>query len=139
MITKAVQSFLSNQSTITAIVSTRIYPHHISGKPNPTYPALTHQLKGNNHQDILSGGAGYSIARIAIDCWATHPGTIETLAEAVRLKMQGYSGLMGATQVDRANLVNEFDMDEPPKDGSNQWLYRRVMEFSLRYQEAVPS
>lgn len=138
MIVKAFQTYLESISGITAKVSTRIYPHHLPKTPK-TYPVITHQLVDNDHLHHIGSASGSSTARIQVDCWGQTMADVETLAEAVRAALQGYSGAMGAITVSFVQLAGERDLHEPPKEGSNQWLYRRSMDFQVKYKESVPT
>ena len=138
LIVKELQTHLEAQSGITNLVGTRIYSHHLR-RDTATYPLITHQLVGNDHEHMLSGAAGIASARFQIDCWGLKMSDVEALAEQVRLAMQGYQGTMGSTCVKFTLFLNEFDLSESPKDASEQWLYRRVLEFQVKYAESIPS
>ena len=138
MIVKALQTYLEAQSGVTNIVSTRIYPHHLPPN-NTTYPVLTHQMISNNHDHNLDGAAGNTVARVQIDCWGLKLSDVETLAEAVRNVLQGYSGAMGTVDVGFVQLLNELDLSESPKDASSVYLYRRMQEYSIKHAETIPS
>ena len=138
MIVKAFQTYLESKTAVTNLVGTRIYPRHLP-RDNTTYPVLTHQLISNNHLHVIGSAAGQSTARVQVDCWGLKLADVETLAEAVRGILQGYSGKMGTVDVGFVMLVNDMDMHESPKDASEQWLYRRVMDFTVKYGESVPT
>ena len=138
MIVKAFQTYLETVAGITALVSTRIYPRHLP-RDTTTYPVLTHQLISNIHGHVLGGAAGITTATVQVDCWGLKLSDVETLAEAVRVALQGFMGSMGSVSVHFVSIENEHDQHEAPKDASETWLYRRVIDVQVKYAESVPT
>lgn len=137
MIVKAFQTYLETVAGITSLVTTRIYPHHLP-RGVSTYPVLTHQLISADHNHVLGGAGGQNIVRIQVDCWGKTLSDVETLAEAVR-QIDGYSGTMGAVSVFFTMILSEHDQHESPKNASEQWLYRRVIDVQVKYAESIPA
>lgn len=130
-IVKGLQTFLEAQSTITSVVGTRIYPQHLPR--NSSYPCLTHQLVSRTYGHHLSGVTGLSTARVQVDCWGEKLSDVETLAEAVRVALDGYFGTIGDVTVAFVQLDNEQDLSEAPQDESEQWLYRRTQDYLIKH------
>jgi len=68
MIENGLFNLLSNEPTISALVSDRIYPVLIP--ENPTMPLITYQIVGGTSKSTLDG-TGTQKLRIQIDAWAT--------------------------------------------------------------------
>lgn len=131
-------SYLNTITGITDLVGDRIYPHHIPQEQSE-FPLLTFQRISTTHDHVLTGAAGMAQARFQFDCWGLTPDDVSELAEACRQALQGFIGTMEGTEVFFIKLDNDFSMDEAPEDGSDQWLYRRVMDFFIKYRESIPT
>lgn len=83
---KAIYNILSNNSAVTALVSTRINPLRIPEKS--PLPAIAYQLVNNTGHASKSGYSHTDFARLQVMCVAdTYAGSI-ALSEAVREAMQ---------------------------------------------------
>lgn len=45
---EALRTYLIGQSTVTALVSSRIYPSHLAMVPSPTYPCVNIEISGGS-------------------------------------------------------------------------------------------
>lgn len=130
--------YIVNQSTITAIVgSGGVYPHHLT--QFATFPAITIQTISVNHDHVIQGAAGVKRCRIQIDCWSHSLDQVLDCAEKIRLKLMGYMGMMGSSDVRFVELDSTRNMHEAPTDGSDQWLYRVSSDYIFTVGESVPS
>ena len=127
------RTYLLAQATITAIVgSSGVYCGNVPQAA--ATPLLLVSRVAGEHGHHLDGGAGYCTARVQVDCYSTTYVAAAALAEAVRLKMQGYRGAMGTTTVSSVMLESDLDQSDPPTDASDSWLYRRILDFGILYQ-----
>lgn len=138
MIIKGLQTYLETVGGITELVADRIYPHHLP-RDVSTYPVLTHQVISLNHLHVLGGAAGQVTARVQLDCWSRSLSDMEILTEAVRQSLDGFSGTMGTISVFFCMILLEHDQHESPKDSSQKWLYRRVIDVGIKYAETIPA
>lgn len=74
-----------------------------------------------------------------IDCWADSYSGADTLAEAVRQELQGFSGTMGSDTVTSVTLDDEEDAYEPPDDGSDEGIFRITLRYRIQYRESKPT
>lgn len=125
-------SYLSGRTGITALVSSRIYPHHLPQSVS-TFPVLTFQQISNNHLHHLDSAAGVTVARVQVDCWGNTLSSVESLGEAVRAALQGYMGVMGTTVIHFVQLDSEQDLHELGLEGSDEWIYRRSQDYLIKY------
>jgi hypothetical protein len=139
------RNYLVSQATITAYTSTgRIYPVRLPLKlrTETSLPALTYWRRSGGHNHDLGGSAGTAMPAVQIDCWAASYETADKLAEAVRLKLQGFAGTMGSTStttIQAITLDDEKDDFEPYDDGSDDGIFVRSQIYSIRYVETIPS
>lgn len=78
---------LHGDSSITAQVSTRIYP--VKMPQNATRPAITYQtISGDPMTDLDSADGDLLAVRVQIDCWAETYTAAAALGEAVRTRLK---------------------------------------------------
>lgn len=100
-------AWLSAQSGVTAIVSTRIYPLRLPQEA--TYPALRFERDSETEIEDFGGQGGLNTTDIQIDAIAdTHAAAI-TLADAVKAVLLNYRGTMGSTVIRYTRLNATFD------------------------------
>lgn len=92
---EGIYSHLTAESTITDIVSTRIYPRQLP--QNPTYPALTYRRVSTRTQHYHNAGDSLPFPRYQFSCYAaTYAGT-KSLANALRAILDGFKGTFGGS------------------------------------------
>ena len=123
-----IYAFLIADAGVSAIVGTRVYP--ILMPQNPTFELITYQKISGVRGKQLSGTTGYARPVIQIDCWAESFLTAQTLADAVRSAVDGYSGLMGSDVVDRAQIMNEMDLYE-----NETQIFRVSQDYEIWHTE----
>jgi len=125
---------LAAESTVTAIVSTRIYPQILPQAP--TFPAITYNQVSALRVRDLEGPAGKSRHRISINCWALTYSAARGLADAVRRSIDGYgSSFMSDTWVGSVTLDNEMDLFEEDAGRPNVGIYRVVQDYIISHLE----
>lgn len=137
MIVTALRTYLVAQSSITDLVGQRVYGGNRD--QGDGLPALTIRRKSGGHAHNLDGAAGSVRPLVEVSSWAASKPAADSLAEAVRLKLQGFRGAMGALAVSSVTLENDLDLDEPPRDGSAAFTYRVNQDYLIRYSETIPS
>jgi len=136
MIEESLYNYLASITDITDIVDDKIYHHHLPQEA--VFPVLTFQMISSRHDHDIQGAAGACTARYQVDCWSRSLAECVELAEAVRQALQGYKGTMEDDHIFFITLDDQNNLDEAPKDGSDQWLYRREQDYLIKYRESVP-
>lgn len=139
IIEKGLFAYLSNESDITDIVSTRIYPMIV---PQGTaYPAITYDLTANTPEMTNDGESGLTEANFVLKCWAATYAEAKNLAETLRLNLNGFGkGTMGAVTVNRASKTDDSDMT-PELEGNLSIVKAYGVAFDLQiwYQQTPAS
>tara|TARA_R100000664_G_scaffold10621_1_gene17522 strand:+ start:1647 stop:2075 length:429 start_codon:yes stop_codon:yes gene_type:complete len=133
---KAIFNLLSNDSTISSNVGTRIMPMIINAKqsgarsfPYITYDILSVEPKAD--KDISAGGdALIDSFRIQINIYSQEYSELETIAAAVMSTINRYSGTANTIKVQSVDYITSADEFE--KDGGNNGIYGRAMDFNFR-------
>lgn len=131
------RKYLSEQDTIIPVVASRIYP--ILRPQDDALPALTYTRMTGGHGHNLKQSSGWAIATFEIECLAETYAAADALAEIVRQKMQGFSGLMGTTKVQSAILDDESDSIEAPEDDSDEVVFIITLYYRILHTESVPA
>ena len=130
---EAVYHILSNNSALTNLVSTRIYPLRL---PIDTdYPAITYQLISDVPVNTKTGRAKYFNARIQINCFAKDGSTsgiksAQTIERAVRAALERVSPAVygGIIVINTTFLGSSMSVDDS-SDYDGVFYY--VSEFNI--------
>jgi len=77
--------------------------------------------------------------RIQLDIVSNKLDQISILNEQIRQELDGYSGPLGGQTCIRCKLVNEIGWITEPQDGSDSWIYRRSVDYHIRYKVTTPT
>ena len=127
-IEEALNIYLLATSSVTNIVSTRIYPNVIP--QDAAMPALAYQRISASRDMAHDGPAGMAYPRFQLTCLATTYGGAKALCNALRVALDGYRGLMGGAsgvQVEGIFVENDFD-------GYNQEGGEQVVRLDITIQ-----
>jgi hypothetical protein len=108
----------------------RVYPHRLPR--DATLPALTYSRVDTVRPRSHSGPSGLPTPRIQLDVWANDPDSADAIAEALRIRLDGYRGQMGDVPVGSVELVGDSDADD-----AETGLYRRILDVAITHEEAV--
>lgn len=132
--------YLLSRSSITDIVGQKIYSYYLP--QGTTYPAIVYRIVSGTHDHTLdsqSPALGIMRCRIQLDILSDKLDQVAVLSEAIRQELDGYSGSMSNAYCIRSRLVNELGFVTAPEDGSDTWVYRRAVDYLVRYKITVPS
>ncbi|MEX1040190.1 MAG: hypothetical protein WDZ51_06155 [Pirellulaceae bacterium] len=136
-IEEAIYKRVKDNASIDDIVDGRIFPHHIP-QSNNDYPLITYQLISNVHDHHLGGASGITVARIQFDCWGLSMAHAVGVAEKVRNLLQGFMGDLNNIKIHFISLIDERSFSEAPVDASDIWLFRKSVDYQIKYQEPLP-
>lgn len=130
MIESTIYNLLSGDSTITDLVSTRIYPwvrEQADGLPAITYQTIS-SPKGS---DISGPNELVEEGRIQINCFASTILAAAQLAKVVRNSLGGFQG------GDVACILCEDENDLPAIEPENEQMnvYAKTLDFRIVYKE----
>lgn len=129
MIEDEIYSLLSGNSTITDLVSTRIYPQ--IREQEDGLPAITYQMISQIHDYDLGGNNGLVEARIQINCFAPTILAAAQLADIIKNCLSGFQG--GDIQGIILDETNDLPSIEPENEQMN--VYAKTMDFFVMYKE----
>ena len=112
---------LINDSGVSAIVSTRVYPGLLP--QSPTYEAITYQRISSTGQN---GTSNRKESRWQINCWAQTYAEAQVLAAAVKAFAEEWHDLDQIPGIAWARVVNEIDDYDDVAD-----VYRVIIDVIL--------
>lgn len=115
------------EPSITAITSTRIWPHNLPVKGG--LPAIVVRLMGEDDPQHLAGSDRFPMATVALHCIASSMATADALGEAVKLALRDKLATHAGVEVQFMKTGTDFT-DFDPADNSS----RRVISFACRYR-----
>lgn len=126
---------------ITAIIADRMAPH-MQAETSPR-PFIVYSRIVADHQHHLGGASGLVFVRLQLDLFADDASELYALAEAVRMRLDGYRGTVTYGTEDLVlqfvELVEEQSSSETPNDGSDSAPHRFRMDFRISALVPVPS
>ncbi len=138
-IESALFNYLSNESGMTTLVSTRIYA---SSPPSaPVYPFVTFQVLNNQPEHYMAGAVGLTEVLMQVDAWAFLVSEQQAISEALRNLLDGFRGAMGSEllAVRKCFLETRTTFQEPDKQGKNLPVHRASLDFSIWHVESLPT
>lgn len=126
-IEEAIHDILVTDSSVKAI-TTRCYPSTLP--QNPTYPLILYAKVTGERINDLSGPSGMAHPRFQIEAWAETYAAAKTLANAIRVCLNGYRGIVGTVWIGSCLIQSERDIYEPEAA-----CHRVVMDYAIWHNE----
>lgn len=105
-------------------------------------PALCYSIPGNAYGHILEGSDGTATASLQFDAMDYTVAAPKLILEAIRVGIDGTIGQFwgdGSVQIMSCLQTSDIDEDMPPRAGSDQWIYRSLSEYQVKYRVALPT
>jgi len=127
---EALRTLIMSKTSITDIVSTRMYPHIL---PQPSQrPAIVYNRISTTIDHIMSGRSQYETARVQLSCWGTTYEQANDLADLLISEISGSAPTVGSFEFHRImcdGMVDDTFVD--PK--THQEIYGINLDFELDY------
>lgn len=141
---QAIYVRLMGQSSITALIGDRVYPNAAPQKSDAEIlPYVVYHAVDKTHEHHMKGSSGVCWSRVQLDIFAGTYARVKQVAEAIRLVLQGFSGVVtvGTTpvRIDSCFLNLELDEYDAPIDGGQKGRHRVIQDYRVGYYEAIPA
>jgi len=133
---QAIRSRLTSQSSVTDLVSTRIYPQ--AAPQGASLPYVIYDV-GSSPVEAMSGHTGLTYANFSLSCYATTYASVKEITEQVRLVLDGWSGTSESVLVKSVIHNNSNDVYGTPKDGSSMGIFQVNSSYSVGFVSTIPS
>lgn len=127
-------SYLKDQTDITTLVGTRIYPDTAPEKC--AYPFLIYSKTDTARELHLRGATGVCVARIQVDVFASSRMICETVIEKIRLRFNGFQGNWGTTFIHQVRMDSEsvgWDLES----GKDTGIHTGSVDLVIVFTESV--
>lgn len=121
-------AFVLADPTVAGLIASRMHPGPLP--QGEEMPAVTYGEASNVRLRSLSGPSGKARPRIEVNSWDKTYGGVKALAAAIRIRLDGFKGDMGATRVDGLFIDGERDTYE-----RDTRYHRVIQEFVLSHVE----
>jgi hypothetical protein len=126
---EALSSILTGDSTVSNLVSARVYPHQLP--QSPTYPAVTYQLVSLDERPHAMGDdPALVMDRYQVDCWAQSYSKMVELGDAVMGALSRYRGTSSSVTIQSVLHVGRIDLFE-----DDTRIYHRAIDFRIAWEE----
>lgn len=128
-----VRTYLVAQSSVTDVVSTRVYFGNI---PNlNTLPSVAiEMLTEDTVRSINGGDEGLYNATLQIDVVADTYTSANAAGEAIRAALDDYRGTMGAMECRKCYVTSVRDTQYAPIDASDTFRHMRQIDVDLWHE-----
>lgn len=126
MIEKALFSRLDNNSAVSALVASRIYPEKIP--QSPTYPLIRYSVRDVDQPRAMGSDPAMATKSIQVDCYDSTYTGVKDLADKVRQALQRWSGVTASVTVQGSFLISEIDIFEEEIES-----YGVSMDFDITF------
>ncbi len=135
----AVASALAGDPAVSALVGTRVaYGQAVESWPTGACRCV-YQVVSLTRPTAIDDPLTIQAARVQVALSGRGAADVVDAAEAVRLLLHGFAGTLGGlVTVRECRVEAERDLPEPPKDASDRWTHRTVIDVFVRYLEARP-
>ena len=128
MIGDVIYNLLSNDATVNGIVGTNIFPY--MAFENIVYPYIVYEQTSLEPTDTKDGVSELDVVSYDIEIYTKSPGDLTTLANAVRDKLDRFSGTVLTKSIQSITYKGEntgFDMKDR--------VYLRIQNYSIRLKK----
>lgn len=126
-----------------AVVDQAVFPgaipeDHDLGRDGP---ALVYSIPSNPRGQVLMGSDGTSSARLRFEAHAYLLSAADRATIAVWNALDGEPGGWGNGTCQILSVTHQDEQDQhiPPRAGSDQWIYRIVSDYLVRYRTGFPT
>jgi hypothetical protein len=136
-ISVAVRAKLTSDSTVTNLVSTRIYPSVLP--QNVTLPAIRYETTTSRPASQLSGGAGFATSNVSIDIFGVSHIEAYNVQQAIRESLQDWTGTSNSVEMVSVQVTNIREDYLAPVDASDVGKYRVDIDVEILHEQTIPS
>ena len=127
-IAQSFYAYLSANSSITTLVSTRIFPGTIP-EAITARPTITYYQESGEYFEHLAGRSDTKLAEFEVSCWDDTYLTARNVADTVDAQLTGLRGTFGSHTAESIRKVGDFDGGYETDTG----LYRAILRFEIAY------
>jgi hypothetical protein len=126
---------LTSQTAVSSLISTRVYP--LIAPMGTPLPLVVYQRTAVERPQSLAGNVGNPVVTLQLTTYGTSYTSVKSIARAVRLAVDGWTGTTAGVTIQRSTLQTEADGVDLPADDQMLPYYSVVQTFDFRINEAM--
>lgn len=128
---------LDESATYSSLVGTRTYPDW--ARSSAKFPYVTLTVSGSQVLHQQQGAVGLKMYAIQLDIWAANPAQRDSVFEAVRNILDGWSGTRDGVDIRVVDLQGDSDLTERPSTGSQKPIRRKLVPLEVWFAQPEPT
>lgn len=126
---------LTSQTAVSQYIGSRVYP--LLAPTGTPLPLVIYQRTAVERPQSLAGNVGNPVVTLQLTTYGTSYTSVKTIARAVRLAVDGWTGTTASVTIQRTTLQTESDGVELPADDQMLPYYSVQQSFEFRINEAT--
>lgn len=126
---------LSSQTSVSSLIGTRVFP--MMAPTGTALPLVIYQRSAVSRQQSLSGPVGLPVVTLQLTSYASSYTAVKSIARAVRVAVDGWTGTTSGVTIQRTSLQAESDGMVLPQDDQSLPVYSVDQTFDFRIVEAM--
>jgi hypothetical protein len=126
---------LTSQTAVSSLISSRVYP--LIAPQGTPLPLVVYQRIAVERPQSLGGNVGNPVVTLQLTTYGTSYTSVKSIARAVRLAVDGWTGTTAGVTIQRSTLKTEADGVDLPADDQMLPYYSVQQSFEFRINEAT--
>jgi len=126
---------LTSQTAVSSLIGSKVFP--MLAPTGTALPLVVYQRVGVQRDQSLMGPIGVPVITIQLTSYDTSYTSVKSIARAVRLAVDGWTGTTAGVTIQRTTLQTEADNVEMPADDQMLPYYSVQQTFDFRITEAT--
>tara|TARA_R110000751_G_scaffold46775_2_gene104963 strand:- start:4134 stop:4535 length:402 start_codon:yes stop_codon:yes gene_type:complete len=124
----AIYNILANNSPVSAIVGTRIFPN--VAKQTTSFPFIIYDVQSENPTDYKQGVSSLDTDNVMVSCYCKTYSEASDLAKKIRTALDRVSGTYNGVVIQSIKYDGYNDLFT--ESSADQGIYRKALQFNLR-------
>jgi hypothetical protein len=126
---------LTSQTAVSSLIGSRVFP--LLAPTGTPLPLVVYQRTSVERPQSLAGNVGNPVVTLQLTTYGTSYTNVKSIARAVRLAVDGWTGTTAGVTIQRTTLVSEADGVDMPADDQMLPYYNVQQSFEFRVNEAT--
>ena len=126
---------LTSQTAVSSLIGSRVFP--MIAPTGTQLPLVVYQRTGVDRPRSLTGNVGNPVVTLQLTSYGTSYTSVKSIARAVRLALDNWTGTTAGVTIQRTSLQTEADGVDMPQDDQMLPFYNVQQTFEFRINEAT--
>lgn len=126
---------LTSQTSVSSLIGSRVFP--VIAPTGTQLPLVIYSRTNVERPQSLSGNVGNPVVTLQLTTYGTSYTSVKSIARAVRLAVDGWTGTTAGVTIQRTTLAGEADGADMPQDDQMLPYYTVEQTFEFRINEAT--